>query len=33
MRVKLKKIKYYELGLKDEIKNKSKFYKKINNKN
>jgi len=33
MRTKLKKITYLKLELNEEIKNKSKFYKKIKNKN
>ena len=31
--IKLKKIKYHKLGLKDEIENISKFYRKAKNKN
>ena len=33
MRTKLKKLTYLKLELNEEIKNKSKFYKKIKNKN
>jgi hypothetical protein len=33
MRTKLKKITNYKLGLNDEIKNKSRFLKRSNNKN
>jgi hypothetical protein len=33
MRTKLKKLAYLNLELNEEIKNKSKFYKKIKNKN
>jgi len=33
MRTRLKKIAYHKLGFRDKIKNKSKFYKKIKNKN
>jgi hypothetical protein len=33
MGTKLKKITYYKLRLRNEIENKSKFYKEIKNKN
>jgi len=33
MRIKLEAITYHKLGLKDEIDNKSKFYKRTNKKN
>ena len=33
MEIKLKKITYPRLGFNDKTKNKSKFYKKIKNKN
>jgi hypothetical protein len=33
MSTKLYKITYYKLRLKDDIENKSKFYKKFKNKN
>jgi hypothetical protein len=33
IRIKLVKITYHNLGLKDEIEHKSKFYKRAKNKN